>query len=132
MKGEAVPDDGHELVGKVAGDGSAGEVARVECAHEKIDGHVEVWRGRDLSGSDGASKNFAQHLAPRGDDAFAKEANQLGIVGFFGQDGADERHAVGAEERTAKIFKGLDEVGAMGCSGYGRFLELEGTNGGGG
>ena len=53
-------------------------------------------------------------------------------MGFFGQNGADEGHAVGAHEGAAEVFKGGDEVGAGGA-GVDRGLgELEGAESGGG
>lgn len=53
-------------------------------------------------------------------------------MGFFGENGADQGQAVGAEERTGEVFECGDEVACGGSGIDGRFGELEGAKRGGG
>lgn len=62
----------------------------------------------------------------------AKEGEEFRGVGFFGEDGADEGHAVGAEEGAAEVFEGGEEIATGGAGVDGGLGELEGAEGGGG
>lgn len=53
-------------------------------------------------------------------------------MGLFGEDGADEGEAVGAEEGAGEVLERGDEVAGGGSGIDGRFGELEGAEGGGG
>jgi hypothetical protein len=53
-----------------------------------------------------AIEDFAEHLAVGGNEALTEEGEESGGVRFFGEDGADEGHAVGAHERAAEVLEG--------------------------